>query len=193
MATKLVKGTAVVSLADGLALGTIDHVYLDPERKEIVGFSFHKGGGIFGERTGGLVDASDVHAFGQDAVTIRGTAAVHSELAIDARCGGLVDLEDLLDRVVITEGGSVLGRVATIRFAQDTHRLEAIEVATGPDHERRLIPADAVAQIGAELVVVLDIAPMPATTASHPTPVPHDAPLRAVSGEHKERRLARAG
>jgi uncharacterized protein YrrD len=45
VSTKLVKGTAVVSLEDGTKLGTIDTVFLDPGRKEIVGFSFHQGAG----------------------------------------------------------------------------------------------------------------------------------------------------
>ena len=55
MSTTLAKGTAVVSLADGTKLGTIDHVYLDPQRKEIVGFSFHQGG-LFGGKPAGVVD-----------------------------------------------------------------------------------------------------------------------------------------
>ena len=193
MATKLVKGRTVVSLADGVTLGAIDHVFLDPERKEIVGFSFHKGGGLFGERTGGLVDVSDVHAFGPDAVTIGGVAAVHSELAVDVRCSGLVDLEDVLERTVITEGGTILGRVAAIRFAQDSHRLEAIEVDVGPEHDRRLVPGEAVAQIGAELVVVADEAPAPATSAPTPVAAPRGVSLHAVSADQGERQLARAG
>jgi uncharacterized protein YrrD len=34
MTTRLVKGTPVISLADGSTLGAIDHVYFDPERLE---------------------------------------------------------------------------------------------------------------------------------------------------------------
>ena len=155
MSTKLAKGTAVVSLADGTKLGAIDHVYLDPARKAIVGFSFHRGG-LLGGRTSGVVDVSDVHAFGPDAVTIDDVAAVRSELAIDARSDELIDLEHLLKRKVITEGGTFVGEVASIRFGQDSYRLTGIEVSPGFFEANRLIPADQVVQIGGELIVVAD-------------------------------------
>ena len=48
MATRLVKGTPVVSLADGATLGTIEHVYFDPDRMAVVGFTIRHGGGLFG-------------------------------------------------------------------------------------------------------------------------------------------------
>ena len=59
--TRLVKGTPVISLTDGSTLGAIDHVYFDPDRLAVVGFTFHKGG-LFGGGTSGLVDIADVHA-----------------------------------------------------------------------------------------------------------------------------------
>ena len=148
------KGTAVVSLADGKKLGTIDHVYLDPARKEIVGFSFHQGNGLFGGKTTGMVDVSDVHSFGPDAVTVDDVTAVRSELALEAHRDELIDLEDLLKRKVLTEGGTFVGQVASVRFGQDSYRLTAIEVSPGFFQENRLIPGEEVEQIGAELIVV---------------------------------------
>ncbi len=155
MSTRLVKGTAVVSLADGKKLGSIDRVYLDPERKEIVGFSFHHGG-LFGAKTTGMVDVSDVHAFGPDAVTVDDVTAVRSELALEAHRDALIDLEDLLKRKVLTEGGTFVGQVVSVRFAQDSYRLTAIEVSPGFFQENRLVPSQEVEQIGDELIVVSD-------------------------------------
>ena len=155
MSTKLVKGTAVVSLADGTKLGTIDHVYLDPERKEIAGFSFHQGG-LLGGKTTGLVDVSDVHAFGPDAVTIDDASVVRSELAVGARRADRVELESLLKHKVLPASGTYVGQVASIRFGQDSHQLTAIEVSPGFFQENRLIPGEALEQIGAELIVVSD-------------------------------------
>ncbi len=154
MSTKLVKGTSVVSLADGTKLGTIDEVYLDPGRKEIAGFSFHQGG-LLGKTTG-MVDISDVHAFGPEAVTVDDASVVRSELAVAALRTELIELERLLKRKVITEGGTYVGQVASVRFGQDSYRLTAIEVSPGFFQENRLIPAEAVEQIGAGLVVVAD-------------------------------------
>ena len=189
MSTTLAKGTAVVSLADGTKLGTIDHVYLDPQRKEIVGFSFHQGG-LFGGKPAGVVDVGNVHAFGPDAVTIDDAAAVRSELAIDARCDGLIDLEDLLKRTVITEGGTVVGHVAAVQFGQDAYKLTAVEVAGGLFQGTRLVAADQIARIGAELVVVADAVVTGATgEASRQPALRH---VYVVGPTREERRVAQA-
>ena len=190
MVTKLVKGTAVVSLADGAKLGAIDHVYLDPQRKVIVGFTFRHGGGLFGGETSGLVDVSDVHAFGADAVTVDDRSVVRSDLAVDVRCDDLIDLEDLLKRKVITEGGAVVGQVASVRFGQDSHKLTAIEVSPGFFRDHRLIAGDEVRHIGAELIVVSDAVCAPGAEATNPWPTQHHFYL--VAPTRDERRVAPA-
>lgn len=154
MSTKLVKGTPVVSLSDGSKLGTIDRVYLDPERKEIAGFSFHQGSFI--GKTTGMVDASDVHAFGADAVTVADPSVVRSELAIGTRREGLVELEGLLKRKVLTAGGTYVGQIVSVRFGHESHRLTAIEVSQGFFQENRVLPVEVVEHLGEELVVVAD-------------------------------------
>lgn len=154
MSTKLAKGTPVVSLADGSKLGTIDRVYLDPERKEIAGFSFHQG--AFLGKTTGMVDASDVHAFGSDAVTVTDPSVVRSEMAIGSRCHNLVELESLLKRKVLTAGGTYVGQIVSVRFGHESHRLMAIEVSDGFFQEHRVLPVDVVEQLGTEIVVVAD-------------------------------------
>ncbi len=156
VSTRLVKGTAVVSLDDGAKLGKIDHVYLDPARKEIVAFSFQHGGGLLGGKTSHLVDVADVHGIGQDAVTLDGAAVVRSELAVAAKRAELVDLEDLLKRTVITESGTVIGQVAAIGFGLDTYRLTGIEVSPGFFKTRATIAAEEIENIGEELIVVAD-------------------------------------
>ena len=155
MSIKLVKGTPVVSLADGTKLGTIDRVYLDPGRKTIVGFSFHQGGGLFGSRSAGLIDAADVHAFGPDAVTVDDVAGVRSDVALASR-DDLVDLEELLKRKVLTESGALVGEIRSIQFDQDSYRLTGIEVSPGVFQDSALIAADEIVNLGSELVVVAD-------------------------------------
>jgi sporulation protein YlmC with PRC-barrel domain len=154
MFTRLVKGTAVVSLDDGAKLGKIDHVYLDPARKEVVGFSFQSGGGLLGGRTSHMVDIADVHGIGQDAVTLNDAAVVKSELAVAHRRDDLIDLEDLLKRKVITESGTVVGQVAAIEFGSDTFRLTEIKVSPGFFKTEAMIQADEIERIGDELIVV---------------------------------------
>lgn len=152
--TKLVKGTAVVSLGNGAKLGNVDHVFLDPERKRIVGFSFHQGG-LFG-KTSGVIDIDDVHGIGADAVTIDDVSAVRSELVLEAKGCELIDLDDLLGRKVITAGGSFVGKVAAVRFGESSHALVSLEVEEEDRKEHRQVPAERIEQLGSELIVVAE-------------------------------------
>jgi len=155
MATRMVKGTPVVSLADGANLGTVDRVYLDPASKAIVGFTFHAGG-FFRHRSASMVDVANVHAIGPDAITLTDASTVRSEVAIGPRCDGLIDLDDLLKRQVITEGGQLVGQVLAIEFDQDAYALARIEVSQGGGNPNAAIPATRITNIGADLIVVAD-------------------------------------
>lgn len=163
MSTRLVKGTSVVSLADGTELGSVEHVYLDPARKLIVAFSFQTGGGLFGSKSRSLVDVTDVHAIGPDAITITDASAVRSEMAIGDRCHGLIELDDLLKRKVMTERGEHLGQLTAIHFEQGSYRVSMIEVSHGRiHHETETIPAGQISQIGEDLILVSGPAATPA-------------------------------
>ena len=167
MTMRLVKGTPVISLADGSTLGAIDHVYFDPERLAVVGFTFHKGG-LFGGGTSGLVDVADVHAFGPDAVTITDVSVVHSDLAVDTKRGNLLDLEELLKRTVMTDSGTRLGHVGAIEFGDASHRLTALDVVAAGSGEHGRIAADEIQAIGDELIIVAD--PSAVTAADEALP-----------------------
>ena len=168
MTTKLVKGTPVVSLADGTTLGAIDHVYFDPRRMAVVGFTFQQRGGLFGGGACGLVDISDVHAFGPDAVTVDDVSVVKSELAVEAHHGDLLDLEDLLQRPVMTAGGRRLGRVAAIQFGDASHALLGLDVAGERSRTPRRVAAREIASIGSELVIVGERVPAAAAVKAEP-------------------------
>ena len=156
MTIPLTKGTPVVSLADGTRLGTVDHVYFDPESKSVVGFTFHQGGTLFGRGSSGLVDITDVHAFGADAVTITDVSAVRSELAVESRKEALLDLETLLHRTVLTESGTQVGRVRAIQFGDASYQLAGLDVGGTDEHRPMHITADRIQTIGDELIIIAD-------------------------------------
>ncbi len=164
---RLSKGTQVISLTDGAEIGAVDKVYLDPERKEIVGFTVHKGG-FFGGTMVGLVEVGDVHAFGPDAVTIDDAAAVRSEFAVGARRDELVELGSLVGRKVVREDGVALGSVAGVRFGEASFRLLALDVSPGPLQEHHEVAGTDVATIGEDLIVVAE-GRAAAAPAQHPT------------------------
>ncbi len=192
MATELKKGAPVISLADGVKLGTIDHLYLDPALKQIVGFSFHQGGGLFGAKTTGLIDVADVHAFGPDAVTIDSLEAVRTQLAVDNRCDDLIDVEDLLKREVVTEGGTQVGKVTAVQFSEETYRITTIQVSAGFFPEPQLIWAHEIMHIGAELIVVHDEVIAPAASTSKEAPATPRVRLITPEPQREERPVAEA-
>jgi uncharacterized protein YrrD len=156
MTTELVKGMPVVSLADGATLGVIDHVYFDPQCMAVVGFTVHQRNGLFASASSGLVDISDVHAFGPDAVTVDDISVVRSERAVESARGELLDLDDLIRRPVMTAGGTLLGHVAAIRFGDHSHILVALDIDSAEAAGRRRISAREIQTIGAELVIIKD-------------------------------------
>ncbi len=170
MTTRLVKGTAVVSLADGATLGVIDHVYFDPARLAVAGFTFHQRGGLFGVGGGssGLVDISDVHAFGADAVTVRDVSVIRSELAVDADNRGYLDLETLLNRPVMTDSGTTVGRVAAIEFGDASHALVALDIIGEGSDEHGRVLASEIQTIGPDMIIVGD--PSAATVSLRAAP-----------------------
>ena len=182
MTTRLVKGTPVVSLADGATLGTIDRVYFDPQRFAVVGFTFHQRGGLFGGGSSGLVDVSDVHSFGPDAVTVSDVSVVRSELAVDATDCNLLDLESLLNRTVMTVNGTLVGRVAAIQFGDSSHALTALDVVGEGSDDHGSIPASEIQTIGPELIIVADPASVASTMHMRPRRVLHAVMPDASNG-----------
>lgn len=190
MTTKLAKGTAVVSLADGVRLGVVDRVYLDPERLELVGFSFHQGRGLFSAKQTGLIEIGDVRGFGPDAVTVDDVSVVHCDMALMGRDGDLIDLDDLLQRQVLTEGGLLLGDVVSVNFGEDSHRLIAVEVASNDQVDHWWVACDQVVHIGAELIVVAE--PSPAGTERTSDTTGANVGFTLVESVPQAERLARA-
>jgi sporulation protein YlmC with PRC-barrel domain len=156
MNSKLARGMTVINLADGVTLGKIDHVYLDPEAREVVAFSFRSGGSFLGGKTTHLVEIGDVHGIGPDAVTLSSAEPVRDTLAVAGKTDGLIDLEDMLHRTVVTEGGAVIGRINGMLFDTTSWQLLSLSVPQSAAYQTGTIDGAAVRRIGDEFVVVAD-------------------------------------
>jgi len=165
MSATLTKGTAVVRLGDGVRLGTVDRLYLDPQRKEIVGFSVRRGP-RWRRSAETFVDASEVHAFGPDAVMLGGAATSLRPLARSRR-GAVVDIAAFFGRSVVSEGGTDVGRIRSLVFDQTTRRLRWLEVEAKGCPVPGLVWGDEVVRLGVARIVVAEavLAAGPARTA----------------------------
>ena len=159
MNSKHLKGLALVTIADGTKLGTIDHAFLDLAARRVAGFSISTGGRPLGwaVEAGMAVDAAEVHSLGPDALTLDDAAAHGAE--VNAAYGALVPLGELTKRKVVTEGGVFVGEVASLDFDERTFRVTQVEVSPGFLRRHQRVPADRLVSIGRDVLVVADAAP----------------------------------
>jgi len=157
MNSKQIKGIAVVSIADGTKLGTVDEVYVDPSDRRVVGFTLHSGGGGFlsRHRHDGLIDVSDIHSLGADALTLDDASKVQDD-APKARDAGLLSIDELVKRKVVTENGTYVGQIATVEFDETDFRLAQIEVSPGFFKSNKHVPSNLVRSLGGDVVIVAD-------------------------------------
>ena len=157
MNTKRLKGLAVVSIADGRKLGTVDEVYVEPGERRVVSFGLRQSGGLLHASSGPplVVDTDNVHALGSDALTVPDASALRE--AAGGGHAGVVAGEDLTKRKVVTEGGTYVGQFVSAELDAATYRLTAIEVSPGFFRSNKLIPDAQVTSLGADVVVVSDL------------------------------------
>jgi uncharacterized protein YrrD len=157
MITNLRSGTDIVDAATGARLGRVHAVYLDPVRREVAGFSLRRGG-LFWRVRPGLIDLATVRRYGPEAVEVMGRAAFGAS-GRDPAGAGLIALDELARRPVRLEDGTVLGRVAAVRFCADSRRLVGLDVdPDGLPLCRMLLGADQVVRLGPDAVVVRESA-----------------------------------
>lgn len=162
MNTRRLKGLAVISLADGLKLGTVDDVYVDPGSRTVVSFGCRQSGGLLHAASGPpwVVDAAAVHALGTDALTVSDAGALRE--AAGGGQPGVIAGDDLTKRKVVTEGGTYLGQVVSLDFDPATYRLAAIEVSPGFFKSNKHVPDNQITNLGADVVIVSEAVSAPA-------------------------------
>ena len=151
---KQIAGLAVISIADGAKVGTIDQVYVDPDAKRIVGFAIKPEGARLSADAPNLIDVDDIHALGHDAVTLNSTNAVRGDRT-RAAMAALMDVDELTKRKVMTEGGTLVGQVAGVEFDERSFGLTQIEVSPGYFKSNKHVATNQIVNVG-EMVIVVD-------------------------------------
>ncbi len=154
MNSKQINGLAVIDIADGTKLGSLEGAFLDPAGKRIVGFGVARSDGGDGAA---FVAADAVHALGPDALTVDDASKLSTGRA-GAAGAGLVDLGDLIKHKVVTEGGAFVGQVASVEFDERSFLLTQVEVSPGRFKSNTAVPIEHVVSIGGDMVVVVNAA-----------------------------------
>ena len=170
MDAKHIKGLRVIDLADGVTLGTIDQIFLDPGTKRIVSFGLSADPeGLDRSQPRQVIAADAVRTLGADALTVASppTGAVRSTPTSD-RPTTLVEIDDLIKRQVMTESGTLLGEVAAAQVVPETLQLARIEVSPGFFKGNRWFPAERITRLGGDVVVVAEAVAASADEAAAP-------------------------
>jgi sporulation protein YlmC with PRC-barrel domain len=147
-------GMALVTVQEGIRLGTVKGVELDPAAGRIAYLCFDGAE----TRADGVVPWEAVRAVGADAITVASLAQVREAVPGEDRAR-VTPLAS--DRPVMTESGTQLGRVTGYDVDETTGHVERYHVATGGffgrlTHSEISFPHTAVRAFGPDAVVVAD-------------------------------------
>lgn len=152
-------GLPVISLDDGESQGKIHDVVYDPRQGLLLGFIVQRGGGFLSRPDSFWLDASSLHALGEDAATVPSAASLQPAGAAreptESGAG-----EPVLGKRLLTEGGRFLGNVDDVLIDRQSRRVVAYEVSGGVWQDmmrgQTAVPVDQIISIGSAAVIVPD-------------------------------------
>jgi len=147
-------GLAVVSLTGGDRLGRVDDVIFDSGAAAVVGVLVDRDG-MFSKPK--YLEATHVRAVGSDALTIDSETAL-TDFDPATLGATMLPMKPLDGRPVLTEAGTIVGKIADIAVDTDTLRVPYFVISTGlldnTLHGKPHLPMTAVQAIGADSVIV---------------------------------------
>lgn len=158
-------GRPVIDIDGAEKVGTIDKMILNPDGRCVAGFVVSRAGSGFPRsRAHVLIPSAAVHAIGPDAVTIKQSAVVGTDIG---RLETLPKGSDVIGRKVVSEDGRFLGKISDVLIDRSDGRIVGYllsehapikkwEEILGADKKRQnspYLPADAKIRTGRELVV----------------------------------------
>jgi uncharacterized protein YrrD len=167
-----IKGLAVVSIADGERIGTIDRVYVDPHNLSIAGFDVTEQGGFLSPGRTTYIRTDEVHALGPDALTIN-HGGIFQEPGRTVDRDELFEIDHLRQDEVATEGGEHIGSVADFDFDPQTFAIAEVEINRGLLKSNLIVPATLIMSMGKDLVIVKN---QVLESLNQPQPEPESAP-----------------
>ncbi len=146
-------GLAVMTLTGGERLGRVEDVVFQPATGRVTGLLVDRGG-MFSKPK--FLPAAQIQSLGADAVTVSGEDAL-TEASPTQSDSAEVAAKTLDGRVVLTQAGTVIGKVADVSVDTEGLVVGALVIATGllenALHGRPLLPLSQVQAIGADSVI----------------------------------------
>lgn len=146
------RGKTIISVNDGMKIGTVDEVLVDPDSLRIAALVV-KQGSMFDRETW-LVPANDVNKWGRDAILVDSREVFRSEADIPGREKWLSASEKLHGLSIVNTEGTRLGRLDEI-LVDDTGKIAAYRVSEGTlGGSSWEIPARSTKAMGGDVVIV---------------------------------------
>ena len=148
-----IKGTAVVSLDEGVKLGAVDHALYDPATLELRALQVTGDGRTF------IIPWGLITTIGADAVMVANSQSTQTATQGGAM-GNLVDRRALQRLKVVDAAGTLVGTLSELESDQTTGSVVHITVSKGGFlgrfGESTVIDAAAIRGIGTDIVTVAD-------------------------------------
>jgi uncharacterized protein YrrD len=152
-----IDGLAVVSLADGKKIGTVDDFYFDPTNSKI--YALRMKTGLFGHK---VIQVATISSIGQDAITIPNEEKLYSE-SEDPKLPAFFSGRNLLTYKIMSASGNVIGTTGNVLLdisVPTALRIAAFELSGGlGDHISGRFPTFSSSQVvryGQDVLVVPD-------------------------------------
>jgi uncharacterized protein YrrD len=149
-----IQNEQVVSVSGAEKLGTVEDVYIDPNRQTALGLRVKRGGMLSKAEA---VLLSDVHSIGLDAVTVPDGSRLNAESKFPQFANSLL-AGTIIGSRMLTEHGHQVGTISDLDIDFETGAITAY-VLSGSlldrwRKENHTVPASAIKSIGEKLVVV---------------------------------------
>lgn len=153
MKASRMRGMAVVSIEDAEKIGSVQDLILNPDEQRVVAIRVKSAEG----REASIIPVDEIEAIGRDAITIRDTRGMATEIPMEI---GTVYLSRLLGTKVLTRSGELLGTVAEVEMDGYDFGITGYELSTGVVSNvfgnRKRLPATDPVHFGKDILMVRD-------------------------------------
>lgn len=146
-----IKGLGVVSIESGAKLGKVDDLLFDARGLRLAALR------ISSDRQEAVIPFEQVHAIGENAVTVSADASAQWGSSGGA-LASLPTLEDMKKLKVVDEAGTLLGTIQHLEITPDDGTISELKVhkggVLGIGGDTTIIPAGQITSVGDEVIIV---------------------------------------